>query len=141
MFFIDYITPLWIKTLILSLHPIKNMHKHFQYPSYEPKFVVELEETLDDYNGENTHIIINKENKIKNEFDETSEKSQREEKAVARIDLKKTDQAITDNAQLADPDIIDKEKIIQRYINENEKVSYIGEQALYDSNSQCIEVF
>ena len=122
MLIIDFTTPEWIKTLILSLHPIKNMQKHFEYPSYDPKFDIELEEIPEDYNKEVMEIIINKEEEVKNEFDESSEKSQREEKAVARIDLKKMDQEITDNMPATEGvNIINDKDVMQRYIDQ-EKV-------------------
>ena len=76
MFFIDYVTPQWIKTLILSLHPIKNMEKHFEYPNYSPKLAIELE-SAEDINYEKVELdeknAISK--KIKNEFDENLERS------------------------------------------------------------------
>ena len=77
MLIIDFTTPEWVKNLILSLHPIKNMEKHFALPSTDPvKFVMEFEKT-EDINYQK--VELDEKNvtgrKIKNEFDENSERS------------------------------------------------------------------
>ncbi len=77
MLLIDFTTPLWVKTLLLSLQPIKNMEKHFESLSNNyPNLTVKLEEVKAiNYNEVELDEKTTTNKKIKNEFDESSERS------------------------------------------------------------------
>ena len=77
MLIIDFTTPEWVKNLILSLHPIKNIAKHFELPSNDPaSFVMQLKEAK---KTNYQKIELEEKNatskKIRNEFDENLERS------------------------------------------------------------------